>query len=84
LEVVQERLQTNGFINIEIREYKDTSRIIFPNRDEFMKFISDIPGNPDYSDPQYKEELEQKILESTVDGILQIKEYKYIWKAYKP
>ncbi|MCQ4088441.1 class I SAM-dependent methyltransferase [Saccharibacillus sp. JS10] len=83
LELVKERLQQNGFINVEIREYKD-SRIIFPNRNEYVKFVSDIPGNPDYSEDRYKDEVEKMIIENTTNGIIQIKEYKYIWKALKP
>ncbi|MNT59029.1 hypothetical protein D3C72_1965040 [compost metagenome] len=83
LELVNKRLEQNGFEDIEVREYRD-AKIIFPNRDEYIKFISDIPGNPDYSKPEYREELENKILENTVNGIIQIKEYKYIWKAVKP
>ncbi|QCT01042.1 type 11 methyltransferase [Paenibacillus algicola] len=83
LELVKERLQQNGFIRIEIREYKE-SRIIFPNRNEYIKFVSDIPGNPDYSEERYKDELEKMIVENTFNGIIQIKDYKYIWKAQKP
>ncbi|MDQ0112416.1 class I SAM-dependent methyltransferase [Paenibacillus harenae] len=83
LEKVRQLLQTNHFTNIEIREYKD-ARFIFPNREEFTKFISSVPGNPDYADDNLKEELENKIKENTINGTLQLKEYKYIWKAVKP
>ncbi|WP_246608663.1 class I SAM-dependent methyltransferase [Paenibacillus agaridevorans] len=83
LDIVKERLDHNGFKNIEIREYKD-ARIIFPNREEFTKFLSDIPGNPNYTEDHMKEELEIRINENTINGIIQLKEYKYIWKAIKP
>lgn len=82
LEVVKERLIQNDFLNIEFREYND-SKIIFPNRDEFIKFISCIPGNPDYTNHRYKDELEIKIKENTYNGIIQLKEYRYIWKDVK-
>jgi ubiquinone/menaquinone biosynthesis C-methylase UbiE len=83
LETVKERLNQNHFINIQIREYNN-SKFIFENRIEFTKFITGIPGNPDYFRPEFKEELEKKIEEHTVNGRIEIKEYKYIWKANKP
>jgi SAM-dependent methyltransferase len=83
LDKVKSLLHDNNFKNIEIREYND-ARIIFPNREEFTKFISCVPGNPDYTDDRLKEELEIKIQENTINGIIQLKEYKYIWKAVKP
>jgi SAM-dependent methyltransferase len=83
LDTVRERLLKNNLINIEIREY-DEARICFPNELEFAKFIAGIPGNLDYTNPEYKEELDKKIEENTVNGRLELKEYKYIWKAEKP
>jgi SAM-dependent methyltransferase len=82
LDKVKGLLHHNNFKDIEIREFND-SRIIFPNKEEFAKFISSVPGNPDYTDLKFEEELEMKIKENTINGIIQIKEYKYIWKASK-
>jgi len=82
LELVMERLTNNNFIDIEITEYKD-AKICFPNEIEFSKFIAGIPGNPDYTASEHKDELAMKIKEHTVNGRLEIEEYKYIWKAKK-
>lgn len=83
LDKVKKRLLNYGYQDIEIREYNEAI-IYFPNNNEFSKFISGIPGNPDYTLPEYKEELVQKIEESTVNGRIELKEYRYIWKAKKP
>lgn len=82
LDIVKERLLTNGFINIEIEEFNNAI-YHFPNEIEFAKFISAIPGNPDYMNPELCNELEKKIQENTIDGRLELKEYRYIWKAEK-
>lgn len=83
LETVKERLNNNGFINIEIEEF-NKAIIYFPNEVEFAKFISDIPGNPDYTLAEHKNELQLKLEESLINGKLGLREYKYIWKANKP
>jgi SAM-dependent methyltransferase len=83
LETVKERLTTNGFKDIEIREYNEAI-VSFSNLIEFAKFISGIPGNPDYTKLENRQELERKIEENTVNGKIQLKEYRYIWKAMKP
>lgn len=80
--LIQERLHSNGFQNIEIREFSD-ARFIFPDREAFIAFLSGIPGNPNYSDGMHEEEAEAKLAEHTVDGIIQLKEYKFIWKGTK-
>lgn len=73
----------NNFIDIQIREYRD-AKLCFPNELEFAKFLSGVPGNPDYTNPEFKEELDNKIAENKVNGRLELQEYKYIWKAMKP
>jgi SAM-dependent methyltransferase len=83
LETVKARLEDNGFTNIKIQEYNDAF-IYFPNEKEFAKFISGIPGNPDFTSDELKNELERKINESIINGRIGLKEYKYIWKAIKP
>ncbi|MDQ0875524.1 SAM-dependent methyltransferase [Paenibacillus sp. V4I3] len=83
LETVKDRLNSNGFINIEIEEF-NSAIIFFPSEIEFAKFISGIPGNPDYTTPELKKELELRIQENIINGKLGLKEYKYIWKAKKP
>ncbi|NBD28189.1 class I SAM-dependent methyltransferase [Paenibacillus glycinis] len=83
LETVKERLHQNHFVSIEIREFNN-SKYIFEDPKEFTTFLSGIPGNPDYSKPAYAEALDLKIKEQTIDGRIEVKEYKYIWKAIKP
>ncbi|HTG72092.1 MAG TPA: class I SAM-dependent methyltransferase [Candidatus Udaeobacter sp.] len=83
LTTVKERLLNNGFINIQIEEF-NSAVIYFPNETEFTKFISGMPGNPDYTDPSLSKELEMKIEENMINGKLCMKEYRYIWKANKP
>lgn len=83
LETVKERLISNNFVDIQIREFNQ-AKYCFPNDIEFTKFLSGIPGNPDYSHPEFREELKKKIEENKINGRIEMKDYKYIWKAMKP
>jgi SAM-dependent methyltransferase len=83
IDTVRERIYTNGFKNIEIEEFNEAI-IYFPNKLEFAKFLSDVPGNPDYTLPEYNNELEDKAREHVIHGKLGVREHKYIWKAVKP
>ncbi|WP_246313947.1 hypothetical protein [Paenibacillus foliorum] len=80
---VKERLYKNGYTGLEIEEFNE-SISYFPNEVEFAKFLSDVPGNPDYTLPELEKELEVRIRENSIDGKLGIREHKYIWKAIKP
>ncbi|MFD1177836.1 class I SAM-dependent methyltransferase [Paenibacillus puldeungensis] len=83
VDIVRQRLASNGYVNIEIEEYNEAV-FYFPNEMEFAKFLSDIPGNPDYTLPELKSDFEKKLKESMIDGKIGVKELKYIWKATKP
>ncbi len=83
MEKVKELLEKNKFSNIEIEVF-DKAMVCFPNEDEFVKYISSIPGSPDYSLPEYEEELQTKISESLINGKPSLKQWRYIWKAVKP
>lgn len=83
LQTVKNRLNSNGYINIEIEEF-NSAIIFFPDEIEFAKFISGIPGNPDYTTPELKKELELRVQQNIINGKLGLKDYKYIWKANKP
>jgi len=83
LETVKERLLNNSFADIQIREFEN-AKYRFPDAEEFTKFLSGIPGNRDYTRPEFKEELEKKIAEHRINGRIELQEYKYIWKAVKP
>jgi SAM-dependent methyltransferase len=83
VDVARERLVINGFKDIKIEEYNEAI-IYFPNELEFAKYISDTPGNPDYTLPEYREEFQKKLNENLINGRIGVKELKYIWKAIKP
>lgn len=83
LETVKARLTSNGFTNIKIKEYNDTTHY-FPDEKEFAKYISGIPGNLDYTSIELKKELETKVNENIINGRIGLREYKYIWRANKP
>lgn len=76
-------LKNNGFINIKI-EIFDNAVMIFPDEIEFSKFLRDFPGNVDYTLPENRDLLKQKIEENMVDGRLCWKQWRFIWKAVKP
>lgn len=80
---VIERLEKNGFADVEIEEY-DEALIVFPNEKEFAKYISSSHGNLDYTLPENKNELKRLVTENYKDGKLSLKEWRYIWKARKP
>lgn len=83
MEKVKRRLGENKFKDIEVEVF-DEAIVYFPNESEFIKYISSSPGSPDYSLPEYKEELKTKINESITNGKLALKQWRYIWKAVKP
>jgi hypothetical protein len=80
---VRELLDINGYEDIEIQEYNE-ALFYFPNELEFAKFLSDTPGNPDYTLPEHHEDLQKKLNENLINGRIGFKELKYIWKAVKP
>ena len=83
LEKAKRRLKNGGFVDIKIEIY-DNTYIYFPNQIEFAKFISAIPGSPDYTLEENKNELEKKIEENKTDGKLVLQEWRYIVTAKKP
>lgn len=82
LDKVMELLKDNQFIDIEIEEFNEAFTC-FPNETEFAKFLSAMPGNTDYTLPENEGDLKRLIRESTINGRLGIKEWRYIWKATK-
>lgn len=83
LQLVKERLRQNQYINIEIREFNQ-SKYIFDSKLEFAKFLTGMPGNPDYLKPEIRSELETLISKYSANGRIEVPEYKFIWKANKP
>lgn len=82
MDKVKTLLETNGFIDIEIEVF-DQAVTYFPNENEFAKFASAIPGNPDYTLLENQSELERMVEENQINGRLGMKEWRYIWKAKK-
>ncbi len=78
---VQERLRTNQYEDIEIEEFNE-ALMVFSDEKEFAIFLSDIPGNPDYTRPEYHEQLQVKLKENQIEGRIAVREHKYIWKAH--
>lgn len=83
IDIVEKRLAANGFQEIEIEKYNEAV-MVFPNETEFAKFLSDTPGNPDYTSPERSAEFEKILNEHIIDGKIAVRELKYIWKAVKP
>jgi len=79
---VRERLERNAYEEIKIEEFNDAF-MIFSDETEFATFLSDIPGNPDYTQPEYREQLQVKLKENRINGRLAVRERKYIWQAVR-
>lgn len=79
---VRRRLSENGYVDVVIEEFNEAVTY-FPDEHEFALNLSDTPGNPDFTLPERKGELEAKIRENQIDGRLGVRELKYIWKATK-
>ncbi|GAB6926222.1 hypothetical protein JCM10914A_02050 [Paenibacillus sp. JCM 10914] len=80
---VKRRLAEQHLMHIVIEEYNE-SMWLFPDPEQFAIFLSDIPGNPDYTVSERKQELEAKVKENQIDGRLAVREQKFIWSARKP
>lgn len=82
IDKVIEKLDLNKFVDIEIHEY-NSAVTYYPNEEEFAKFLTCIPGNPDYTLLENKNQLMEKVSENIIDNKIGIREQKYIWKAIK-
>jgi len=82
IDKVSERLSHNGFVNIEINIFDDAI-LVFPNTKEFAKFLTAFPGNSDYTLPESKQMLDEKVKENMINGRLCYKQWRFIWKATK-
>lgn len=81
--LVKERLPLNGFTDIQYEEYED-AMIILPDEEELCKFLSGIPGNPDYSEPGNRQAFQELIpLYTLEDNRLGLRERRTIWSAVK-
>jgi len=83
IELVRQRLLENDFKNIEI-EIFDEAIAVFPNEEEFTKYLSAFPGNPDYLLTEYSSEISEIIEKHRINGRLEYTQWRYIWRAEKP
>lgn len=83
LNKVKKRLEENNFLEIEIKIF-DEATLHFTNETEFIKYLSSIPGSPNYLLPEYENELPAIIKENTIGGKIVTSQWRYIWKAIKP
>lgn len=82
IDTVSERLSKNGFVNIEIHVF-DNAIMVFPNDQEFAKFLTAFPGNSDYTLPENRQMLDEKVKENLVNGRICYTQWRFIWKATK-
>lgn len=82
IDIVSKRLSHNGFVNIEVNVFKNAI-LVFPNPKEFAKFLTAFPGNPNYTLPESKQMLDEKVKENMINGRLCYKQWRFIWKAIK-
>lgn len=82
IHIISERLSLNGFVNIE-KKFFDDAVLVFPNTKEFAKFLTAFPGNPDYTLPENKQILDEKVKGNMINGRLCYKQWRFIWKATK-
>ncbi|OPX42987.1 putative methyltransferase YcgJ [Ruminiclostridium hungatei] len=80
--ILSERLSDNGFIDIQFNIFDDVI-CVFPNDREFAKFLTAFPGNPDYTLPENKPLIDEKVNENMINGRLCYRQWRIIWKAIK-
>lgn len=81
-DLVQKRLVESGLRDIKIDLFEEAIRI-YPNPGEFQKDLSSQHGNLDYTLEENKEKFEHILKENTVNGVIQQKEWRYIWSGRK-
>lgn len=74
---VEEQLSESQLQDIQIYEYLAT--MTFPTQEDFIRFLSRIPGNPDYTSADYAEEVIHLVNTYTHEGVITYPEYRYIW-----
>lgn len=83
LEKTKKRLIQGGFVDIKI-EIFDKAYIYFPNEIEYAKWLSAIPGNPDFTMSENSSILKKKIKEDTINGRIGEQLWRYLVTARKP
>lgn len=80
MDELEDKLINQGFTEIEFDVY-DSAFLVFPDKDEFGKYLSASHGNPDYTAPENRLKFEEIIAMHTVGDKIKYKEWRYIWKA---
>lgn len=80
MDELEDKLIDQGFTEIEFDVY-DSAFLVFPDKDEFAKYLTASHGNPDYTSPENRLKFEELIAMHTVGDKIKYKEWRYIWKA---
>lgn len=75
------QLKASKLQNVQMKDYLAT--LTFPTTTDFLRFLSRIPGNPDYTHPNNYSQAQELIAAHTKEGKLQIEEYRFIWSGLK-
>ncbi len=77
---IRSMMDEYGFEDLTIEEFNDCY-IYFENIDEMGKFLASSHGNPDYTQPDHREELKKIAEVSMRDGRLAVQERRFIWSV---
>ncbi len=77
---IRGKMEKFGFDDLQIEEFNDCY-IYFETIDEMGKFLAASHGNPDYTLPEHRAELERIAEDNMKDGRYSIKEFRYIWSV---
>lgn len=77
---IRSMMDEYGFEDLTIEEYNDCY-IYFESIEEMGKFLAASHGNPDYTLPEYREELKKIAASSKHNGRLAVQERRFIWSV---
>lgn len=78
-ELVSERLAASGLQDIRIDEYETTER--FPSLEDLARYLSRIPGNPDYLAPAQGAALRAAAEAYREGDTYLVPHYRYVWQG---
>ena len=82
LDLIKQRLNENGFSEIEITTYSDVY-LCFPAEDDFARYLSASHMNPDYTLPENRDEFNGLLKKHIVNGEILFQQIRYVWSARK-
>lgn len=81
-EVIPERLQASGLDDIRLDEYE--ARELLPTFEDFTEYWSRMPGHPDYTHEEHREEIRALADEYRQGDRYAIPHKRIVWRARKP